>query len=56
MEHVCDFKHIIDTAFFLKVAYTYISVLELDLEYTLPIIIALDSGIISEGEKKLENI
>lgn len=56
LEHMCDFKHVIDTAFVLKVAYMCISVLELDLDYTLPIITTLDSEIISQGERTLGNI
>lgn len=56
LKHMCDFKHVIYTALFLKVAYMYVSVLKLDLNYILPIVITLDSGIISLGKSTLGNI
>lgn len=58
LEHMCDFKPVLATAtaFFLKFAYMFVSFLELDLDYTLPIIITLDSGVISQGKRTLGNI
>lgn len=56
LKHMCDFKNVIDTGFFPKVVYMYISVLKLDPDYTFPIIKTLQGEIISQGKRTLGNI